>query len=145
MNIRKLLSIVEAPYLKSGVPSFRTGETVKVHVKVVEGESERIQPFEGIIIAKHGSALSETFTVRKTSFGIGIERTFPVHSPRIVKIEIIKSGKVRRAKLYYLRALSGKSARIEEIDTPLSHSSAQQASSKNQEPQNNNPEPALSH
>lgn len=95
-------------------PEFGSGDTVRVHVRVVEGESERIQVFEGMVIRRKGSGISETFTVRKNSFGVGVERTFPVQSPRIDKIEVAKSGKVRRAKLYYMRGLSGKAARLEE-------------------------------
>ena len=112
MNTTELIKKVESVYLKKGLPAFRAGDTLKVHVKVVEGESERIQAFEGVVIRKQGSGLSQTFTVRKTSFGIGVERTFPVHSPRIDKIDLVKSGKVRHAKLYYLRKLSGKAARL---------------------------------
>jgi large subunit ribosomal protein L19 len=93
---------------------FKTGDRVKVHFKVVEGENERIQVFEGIVIRRKGHGLSETFTVRKVSFGIGIERIFPINSPRINKITVVRHGKVRRAKLYYLRKLSGKAARISE-------------------------------
>ncbi|SDY73030.1 large subunit ribosomal protein L19 [Evansella caseinilytica] len=100
--------------LKTDLPSFRPGDTVKVHVKVVEGSRERIQVFEGVIIKRRGSGISETFTVRKVSYGVGVERTFPLHSPRIDKLEVIRRGKVRRAKLYYLRALRGKAARIKE-------------------------------
>ena len=114
MNVQKILAGVQAPYLKKGLPKFRSGDTLKVHVKVVEGESERIQPFEGVVIRKQGSGLEEVFTVRKISFGIGIERTFPLHSPRIDKIEVMKSSHARRAKLYYLRKLSGKAARLTE-------------------------------
>ncbi|MDR0799950.1 MAG: 50S ribosomal protein L19 [Endomicrobium sp.] len=94
--------------------SFKSGDQIKVHFKVVEGGNERIQIFEGIVIRIKGSGLSETFTVRKISFGIGIERIFPIHSPRIDKVEVVRRGKVRRAKLYYLRNLSGKAARISE-------------------------------
>ena len=94
---------------------FEPGDTVKVHTKVVEGDSERIQIFDGVVIARRGSGVSETFTVRKTSYGVGVERVFPVHSPRIDKIEVVKSGKVRRAKLYYLRGRQGKAARLKEI------------------------------
>jgi large subunit ribosomal protein L19 len=94
--------------------AFRPGDRIKVHFKVVEGNSERIQIFDGIVIRKRGHALSETFTVRKSSFGVGVERIFPAHSPKIEKIELVRSGKVRRARLYYLRQLSGKSARIAE-------------------------------
>lgn len=101
--------------LRSDIPSFRSGDTLKVHVKVIEGSRERIQVFEGVVIKRRGGGISETFTVRKVSYGVGVERTFPVHSPKIDKIEVTRRGKVRRAKLYYLRALRGKSARIKEI------------------------------
>ena len=94
---------------------FEPGDTVKVHTKVVEGDSERIQIFDGVVIARRGSGVSETFTVRKISYGVGVERVFPVHSPRIDKIEVVKSGKVRRAKLYYLRDRQGKAARLQEV------------------------------
>jgi len=94
---------------------FEPGDTVKVHTKVVEGDSERIQIFDGVVIARRGSGASETFTVRKISYGVGVERVFPVHSPRIDKIEVVKSGKVRRAKLFYLRELKGKAARLQEV------------------------------
>lgn len=100
--------------LKKEKFNFRPGDTVKVHTKVVEGDSERIQVFDGVIIGRRGSGIAETFTVRKISYGVGVERVFPVHSPRIDRIELVKSGKVRRAKIYYLRGLSGKSARLEE-------------------------------
>ena len=140
MNLNKLLLNVESPYLKTGIPEFRPGDTVKVHVKVVEGESERVQPFEGVVIARRGSGISETFSVRKVSFGIGVERTFPVHSPRIVNIELMKSGKARRAKLFYLRKLSGKAARLEEKEVDQSAPKAKSA----HEPKKTSPEPALS-
>jgi large subunit ribosomal protein L19 len=100
--------------LKSDIPVFRAGDTVKVHVKVIEGNRTRIQIFEGIVIARKGAGIGETFTVRKISFGTGVERTFPLHSPTIDKIEIERKGHVRRAKLYYLRGLRGKAARIRE-------------------------------
>jgi len=106
---------IEAAQKKDVKVSFKAGDTLKVHFKVVEGGNERIQVFEGVVIQRKGSGLSETFTVRKTSFGIGVERIFPIHSPRISKIEVVRSGKVRRAKLYYLRDLSGKAARIAEV------------------------------
>jgi large subunit ribosomal protein L19 len=106
--------LVERPHLRDDVPEFRPGDTVKVHVRVVEGERERIQVFEGIVIRRRGSQLSQTFTVRKISFGVGVERTFPVHSPMIAKIEIITRGDVRRAKLYYLRSRIGKKAKVKE-------------------------------
>ena len=106
--------LVERPHLREDVPDFRPGDTVKVHVRVVEGERERIQVFEGIVIRRRGSQLSATFTVRKISFGVGVERTFPVHSPMISKIEISTRGDVRRAKLYYLRSRIGKKAKVKE-------------------------------
>lgn len=101
--------------LKTDIPAFRPGDTLRVHVKVVEGTRERIQIFEGVVIKRRGSGISETFTVRKISYGVGVERTFPLHSPKIDKIEVKRRGKVRRAKLYYLRNLRGKAARIKEI------------------------------
>ena len=107
--------LVERPYLRDDVPDFRAGDTVRVHVRVVEGERERIQVFEGIVIRRRGSQLSETFTVRKISFGVGVERTFPAHSPMIAKIEVPTRGDVRRAKLYYLRSRIGKKAKVKEL------------------------------
>ena len=95
---------------------FNPGDTVKVHTKVVEGDSERIQIFDGVVISRRGSGISASFTVRKISYGVGVERVFPLHSPRIDKIEVVKTGKVRRAKIYYLRGLSGKAARLTEVD-----------------------------
>ena len=106
--------LVERPYLKDDLPDFRPGDTVKVHVRVVEGERERVQVFEGIVIRRRGSQLSETFTVRKVSFGVGVERTFPIHSPMIAKIEVVTRGAVRRSKLYYLRDRVGKKAKVKE-------------------------------
>jgi large subunit ribosomal protein L19 len=106
--------VVEQPYLKTDVPDFRAGDTVKVHVRVVEGERERIQVFEGVVIRRRGSQLSQTFTVRKVSFGVGVERTFPVHSPMISEIQVATRGDVRRAKLYYLRSRVGKKAKVKE-------------------------------
>lgn len=105
---------VEQSYLRSDIPSFRPGDTVKVHVRVVEGSRERVQVFQGVVIGRQNGGLRETFTVRKISFGVGVERTFPVHSPSIAKLEIVSRGQVRRAKLYYLRELRGKKARIKE-------------------------------
>ncbi len=99
---------------KQDVPDFRPGDTLRVHVRVVEGQRERIQVFEGVVIKRRGSGISETFTVRKVSYGVGVERVFPLHSPKIDKIEVVRRGKVRRAKLYYLRNLQGKAARIKE-------------------------------
>ncbi len=104
------IDLVERAHLRDDVPDFRPGDTVRVHVRVVEGERERVQVFEGIVIRRRGSKLSETFTVRKISFGVGVERTFPIHSPMIAKIEVAAMGQVRRAKLYYLRARVGKKA-----------------------------------
>lgn len=109
------LDMVEGAYLRDDVPDFRSGDTVKVHVRVVEGGRERVQIFEGVVIARNGSGLRATFTVRKISFGVGVERVFPVHAPIIQKIEVMRRGDVRRSKLYYLRGRSGKSARIKEL------------------------------
>ena len=111
MNI---IDTIEKEGQKATVDNFNVGDTVKVFVKIVEGTTERIQVFEGIVIAKKHSSVRETFTVRRVSYGVGVEKTFLLHSPRIDHIEVVKKGKVRRAKLYYLRARSGKSARIEE-------------------------------
>ena len=106
--------LIEQSYLRSDIPLFRPGDTVKVHVRVVEGNRERVQVFQGVVIRRQNGGLRETFTVRKISFGVGVERTFPVHSPSISKLEIVSRGQVRRAKLYYLRELRGKKARIKE-------------------------------
>jgi len=108
------LQAVEKEYLRDGVPEFRPGDTVKVHVRVVEGDKERIQVFQGVVIARRGGGTRETFTVRKVSGGVGVERIFPLHSPIVDRIELVRQGKVRRAKLYYLRGRRGKAARIEE-------------------------------
>ena len=104
------IDVVERPHLRDDLPDFRPGDTVRVHVRVVEGERERVQMFEGVVIRRRGSKLSETFTARKISFGVGVERTFPVHSPMISKIEVVTRGHVRRAKLYYLRSRVGRKA-----------------------------------
>lgn len=101
--------------LRSDLPTFRPGDTLKVHVKVKEGNRERVQLFEGVVIKRRGTGISASFTVRKVSYGVGVERTLPLHSPKIDKIEVARRGKVRRAKLYYLRELRGKAARIKEI------------------------------
>ncbi len=106
---------VEEKQMRDDLPSFKPGDRVRLYVKVIEGKRERQQPFEGVVIRRQGAGLRETFTVRRTSFGVGVERTFPVHSPRIAKMEIRRRGKVRRAKLYYLRKLKGKAARIKGI------------------------------
>ena len=108
------LDSLHAASLRSDVPAFRPGDTVKVHVRVVEGNRERIQVFQGVVIRRQGGGVRETFTVRKVSFGVGVERTFPVHSPIVDHIEIVTRGDVRRAKLYYLRELRGKKAKIKE-------------------------------
>lgn len=105
------LKLVEATQLKKDIPEFHPGDTVNVHVRVVEGDKERIQQFLGVVIGRRGAGLNETFTVRKISNGVGVERIFPIHSPRLAKIEVTKQGKVRRAKLYYLRQLAAKQIR----------------------------------
>jgi large subunit ribosomal protein L19 len=110
-----LVQAITQEQLRKDLPSFRPGDTLKVHVKVIEGSRERIQIFEGVVISRRGGGISETFTVRKVSYGVGVERTFPLHTPKIDKIEVARKGKVRRAKLYYLRGLRGKAARIKEI------------------------------
>lgn len=109
-----VIDSIESQQLKENQPEFRSGDTLRVHVRIVEGEKERIQVFEGVCIRRSGGSNRETFTVRKTSYGVGVERTFPMHSPRIEKIDVTARGRVRRAKLYYLRELSGKAARIQE-------------------------------
>lgn len=108
------LDLVERPRLRKDVPAFRPGDTVKVHVRVSEGGRERIQVFQGVVIGRRGGGLRESFTVRKVSFGVGVERTFPIHAPMMSKLEIVQHGKVRRAKLYYLRELTGRKAKIRE-------------------------------
>ncbi len=108
------LQEVEKEYLRSDLPEFRAGDTLRVHVKVSEGDKQRIQLFQGVVIARRGTGTGESFTVRKMSGGIGVERVFPIHSPILDKIEVVRRGRVRRAKLYYLRGLRGKAARIEE-------------------------------
>ncbi len=105
------VALVEATQMKSDIPEFRSGDTINVHVRVVEGDKERIQQFQGVVISRRGSGLRETITVRKISDGVGVERIFPIHSPRIAKIECVKEGRVRRAKLYYLRALAARAVR----------------------------------
>ncbi|EGC26453.1 ribosomal protein L19 [Streptococcus sanguinis SK678] len=114
-KMNPLIQSLTEGQLRTDIPAFRPGDTVRVHAKVVEGTRERIQIFEGVVIARKGAGISETYTVRKISNGIGVERTFPIHTPRVDKIEVVRYGKVRRAKLYYLRALQGKAARIKEI------------------------------
>ncbi len=108
------LDAVDAPSLRTDIPDFRAGDTLKVHVKVIEGTRARVQIFQGICIRRHGGGIGETYTVRKVSFGVGVERTFPLHSPIVDRIEVVTRGAVRRAKLYYLRDLRGKAAKIRE-------------------------------
>ncbi|WP_102410739.1 50S ribosomal protein L19 [Beduinella massiliensis] len=110
----EIIRSIEREQLRTDRPDFRVGDTVRVYVKVVEGSRERLQAFEGTVMAKRNGSVRETFTVRRVSYGIGVERTFPLHSPRVDRIEVIRRGKVRRAKLYYLRGLSGKAAKIKE-------------------------------
>ena len=110
--MQNIIEEITKEQLRTDLPDFRPGDTVRVHVKVVEGQRERIQMYEGVVIKRRGGGISETFTVRKISYGVGVERTFPVHTPKIEKLEIVRRGKVRRAKLYYLRNLRGKAARI---------------------------------
>ena len=110
----KIIEAIDQESLKQSIPEFSVGDTVKVMVKVIEGDRERLQAFEGTVIARKHGGISETFTVRRIASGVGVEKTFPVHSPRIDKIEVVKKGKVRRAKLYYLKDLSGKAAKIKE-------------------------------
>lgn len=112
--MQQLIHEITKDQLRTDHPDFRPGDTIKVHLKIVEGTRERIQVFEGVVIKRQNGGISETFTVRKLSYGVGVERTIPLHSPRIDKIEVVRKGKVRRAKLYYLRSRRGKAARIKE-------------------------------
>ncbi len=109
-----LIEAIEAEGMKAEVPSFNVGDTVRVGFRIIEGGKERIQNFEGVVIAKKNGGIRETFTVRRLSFGVGVERCFPLHSPKIARVEVVRAGKVRRAKLYYLRGLTGKAAKIKE-------------------------------
>ena len=113
--MKGLIEAIEREGLKSDVPQFNVGDTVKVGYRIKEGNKERVQNFEGVVIAKKHGGIRESFTVRRLSFGVGVERTFPVHSPKIATITVVKKGKVRRAKLYYLRGLTGKAAKIQEV------------------------------
>lgn len=115
MGVKPVIEIIERRYLKTDIPDFRPGDTVRVHVRIREGEKERIQVFEGLVMGRAGASSRETFTVRKISSGIRVERVFPVHSPSIEKIEVVNFGRVRRAKLYYLRKRQGKAARIRTV------------------------------
>lgn len=112
--MNEIIRSLEAQQLRNDIPSFHVGDTIRVQVKVVEGSRERLQAFEGTVIARRNGSIRETFTVRRTSYGVGVERTFPLHSPRIDSISIVRQGKVRRAKLYYLRDRSGKAAKVKE-------------------------------
>lgn len=114
-SVKNLVELIEKENMKESIPAFNVGDTVKVGFKVIEGAKERIQNFEGVVIAKKHGGIRESFTVRRLSFGVGVERTFPVHSPKIAYINVVRKGKVRRAKLYYLRGLTGKAAKIAEI------------------------------
>ena len=110
-----IIDAINQENVKTSIPEFNVGDTVKVMVKVIEGDRERLQAFEGIVIAKKHGGISETFTVRRISFGVGVEKTFPIHSPKVADIQVVRKGKVRRAKLYYLRARTGKAAKVKEI------------------------------
>ena len=112
--MNEIIRSIEREQLRGDLPDFKVGDTVRVFVKVVEGSRERLQAFEGVVIARRNGSVRETFTVRRVSYGVGVERTFPLHSPRVDSVEVMRRGKVRRAKLYYLRALSGKAAKIKE-------------------------------
>ena len=114
MSVNPLIAKITESQLRNDIPDFRAGDSVRVHARIVEGSRERIQIFEGVVIKRRGEGISEAYTVRKISNGIGVERTFPLHTPRVDKIEVTRHGRVRRAKLYYLRALHGKAARIPE-------------------------------
>ncbi|WP_201261743.1 50S ribosomal protein L19 [Moorella sp. Hama-1] len=109
------METLEQEQIRTDIPDFKPGDTVRVHVKVVEGNRERIQVFEGVVIGRRGRGINETFTVRRVSYGVAVERIFPLHSPRLERIEVVRRGRVRRAKLYYLRGLVGKAARIKEV------------------------------
>ena len=113
--MNEIIKQIEEEQLKAEVPQFRVGDTVRVHAKIKEGEKERIQIFEGTVIAKNNSGIAETFTVRRVSYGVGVERVFPLHSPIVAKVELVRKGRVRRAKLYYLRDRVGKAAKVKEL------------------------------
>ena len=117
--MNKLIQDITSEQLRSDIPEFRAGDTVRVHAKVVEGSRERIQLFEGVVIKRRGTGVSATYTVRKMSSGVGVERTFPLNTPRVAKLEVVRYGKVRRSKLYYLRSRTGKAARIKELRRDL--------------------------
>jgi large subunit ribosomal protein L19 len=125
--MNKLIEMVEKSQMKKDIPNFKPGDTVRVHVRIKEGNKERLQAFEGICIARKHGGLRETFTVRKVSFGVGVERIFPLHATVIDKIEVVRRGRVRRAKLYYLRNLKGKAARIRESDKRIKEVKTEEA------------------
>jgi len=127
MNQCQIIQQLEAGLLKSSVPEFRVGDTVSVHIRIIEGEKERLQVFTGTVIARKGSGLSETFSIYRVSYGSGMERVFMLHSPRVAKIEVMKIGKVRKGKLYYLRGVSGKAAKVKEFLGPNKRSIRQAA------------------
>jgi large subunit ribosomal protein L19 len=129
------VDLVEKPRLREDLPDFRPGDTLRVHVRVAEAGRERIQVFQGVAIARHGGGLRETFTVRKVSFGVGVERTFPMHSPTIARIEVLSRGRVRRAKLYYLRERRGKRARIRERREPVGGRAVSEETEQGAEPE----------
>lgn len=114
-TMQNIIAEITKDQIRTDIPQFRAGDTVRLHVRIVEGTRERIQLYEGVVIKRRGGGISETFTVRKISNGVGVERTFPVHTPKIEKIDVVRRGKVRRAKLYYLRSLRGRAARIKEL------------------------------
>ena len=113
--MNSIIDAINQENVKASIPEFNVGDTVKVMVKVIEGDRERLQAFEGIVIARKHGGISETFTVRRISFGVGVEKTFPIHSPKVADIQVVRRGKVRRAKLYYLRARTGKAAKVKEM------------------------------
>src|SRR5512147_1900011 len=125
--LRKAIADVEAKYLRKDLPDFRAGDTVRVHTKIKEGDKERIQVYEGVVIASSGGSARSMFTVRKVSYGVGVERIFPLHSPRIDKVEVIGRGDVRRSRLYYLRDLQGKAARVQQEEGASGAASAKPA------------------
>src|SRR5512136_1368811 len=122
--LRKAMAYIEAKHVKKDVPDFRTGDTVRVHTKIKEGDKERIQVFEGVVIAHRRGAARSMFTVRKMSYGVGVERMFPVHSPRLDRIEVVSRGEVRRSRLYYLRDLQGKAARVQQEEGAMAGAEA---------------------
>ena len=113
--MNSIIDAINQENVKANIPAFNVGDTVKVMVKVIEGDRERLQAFEGVVIARKHGGISETFTVRRLSFGVGVEKTFPIHSPKVADIQVVRHGKVRRAKLYYLRARTGKAAKVKEL------------------------------